>query len=89
MIGVGFFELAACGRDLDAVVRSIRYAVDVVGVEHVALGSDFDGLVRAPIDAAGMPALTDALLRSGLSEAEVAAVMGENVRRLLMYSLPQ
>jgi microsomal dipeptidase-like Zn-dependent dipeptidase len=35
-----------------------------------------------------MPALTDALLRAGLGEAEIRAVMGQNVQRLLERSLP-
>ena len=88
VIGIGFFELATCGTDLDAMVRSIRYAVNLVGVDHVALGSDFDGLVRTPVDAAQMPAITDALLRAGFAEADVAAIMGENVRRVLSQVLP-
>jgi membrane dipeptidase len=88
VVGIGFFEGATCGEDLGAVVRAIRYAADRVGAEHVALGSDFDGFVRTPIDAAGMPALTDALLRAGFNESEIRAVMGENVQRLLERSLP-
>lgn len=89
VIGIGFFELATCGKDLEAVVRSIRYTVDLVGLEHVALGSDFDGLVQTPVDAAGLAAITDALLRGGFSETEVAAIMGGNVQRLLAQVLPE
>jgi membrane dipeptidase len=88
VIGIGFFEGATCGEDLGAVVRALRYAVDRAGAEHVALGSDFDGFVRTPIDAAGMPSLTDALLGAGFSETEIRAIMGRNVQRLLERSLP-
>lgn len=88
LIGIAFFDTATCGEDLAAVARSIRYAIELVGVQHVALGSDFDGFVRTPIDAAGLPALTEALLAAGLGEAEIAAVMGENVRRVLAAALP-
>jgi microsomal dipeptidase-like Zn-dependent dipeptidase len=88
VIGIGFFEGATCGDDLAAIVRAIRYAVDQVGAEHVALGSDFDGFVTTPIDAAGMPALTDALLGAGFSEAQIRAVMGENIQHLLQRMLP-
>jgi microsomal dipeptidase-like Zn-dependent dipeptidase len=89
VIGIGLFELAVCGQDLDATVRAIRYTVNLVGVEHVALGSDFDGLVRSPIDEAGMAAVTDALLKGGFSEAEVTAIMGGNVQRVLAEVLPE
>jgi membrane dipeptidase len=88
VVGIGFFEGATCGRDLGAVVRAIRYAVDRIGAEHVALGSDFDGFVRTPIDATGLPALIDALLGAGFSEAQIRAVMGANVERLLQRVLP-
>jgi membrane dipeptidase len=88
LVGIGFFEGATCGRDLGAVVRAIRYAVDRVGAEHVALGSDFDGFVRTPIDAAELPALTDALLRAGFSEDQIRSIMGRNVQRVLRRVLP-
>ena len=88
LVGIGFFEGATCGNDLGAVVRAIRYCVDRVGAEHVALGSDFDGFVRTPIDAAGLAALTDALLDAGFDEPQIRAIMGENVRRVLGLVLP-
>lgn len=88
LIGITFFEAATCGRDLAAIIRAIRHAVDRVGVDHVALGSDFDGAVRTPFDCAALVALIDALLQAGFSEREVAAIMGENVRRVLMRTLP-
>jgi membrane dipeptidase len=88
LVGIGFFEGATCGRDLGAVVRAIRYAVDRIGAEHVALGSDFDGFVRTPIDAAGLPALTDALLQAGLDEDQIRSIMGRNVQRVLHRVLP-
>ncbi|MEO0488222.1 MAG: membrane dipeptidase, partial [Cyanobacteria bacterium J06659_2] len=43
VIGIGFWQTAVCGEDVSAIVRAIRYVADLVGVEHVALGSDFDG----------------------------------------------
>jgi microsomal dipeptidase-like Zn-dependent dipeptidase len=88
LVGIGFFEGATCGRDIAAVVRAIRYTVDRIGAEHVALGSDFDGFVRTPIDAAGLPALTEALLGAGFSEPVIREIMGGNVRRVLHRVLP-
>ncbi len=88
VIGIAFFDGATCGDDVDAIVRAIRYTADLVGVEHVALGSDFDGAVATPFDAAGLSQLTEGLMRAGFSEPEIAMIMGENVRRLLFELLP-
>jgi membrane dipeptidase len=88
LVGLGFFEGATCGADVGAIVRAIRYAVARIGADHVALGSDFDGFVRTPIDAAGLAALTDGLLDAGLSEAQIRQIMGANVQRVLERVLP-
>lgn len=88
LVGIGFFEWACGGPDPSWIARSIAYAVERVGVDHVALGSDWDGAVTVPFDAAGLVHLTDALLDVGLDEDSVRAVMGENVLRLLAAALP-
>ncbi len=88
VIGIGFWATAVCGSDARAVARAMRYTANLVGVEHVALGSDFDGAVTTPFDAAGLVALTDALLAEGFTEAEIAAMMGGNTLRLLRENLP-
>jgi microsomal dipeptidase-like Zn-dependent dipeptidase len=88
VVGIGFWETAVCGTDVSAIVRAVRHAVNVAGIEHVGLGSDFDGAVTAPFDASGLPLLTEALLAAGFAEREVAAVMGGNVERLLQQNLP-
>jgi membrane dipeptidase len=88
VVGIGYWDTAVCGHDARAIARAIRYAVRVVGVEHVGLGSDFDGATTVPFDASGQALLTEALLQEGLAEDEVAAVMGGNVLRLLGETLP-
>lgn len=88
LIGVAFFEGATCGDDVASVVRAIRYVAGRVGAEHVALGSDFDGFVRTPFDAAGLPALTQGLLDAGFSQSDIREIMGLNVLRLLRRALP-
>jgi len=60
-----------------------------IGVDHVALGSDWDGAVQVPFDAANVVRLTDALLVAGLDEAAIRAVMGENILRLMASALPE
>ena len=88
LVGVGFWPVACGGSDAAAIARSITHGVRVAGVEHVALGSDFDGAVSVPFDASGMVQLTDALLAEGLDETAVQRVMGGNVLRLLEQTLP-
>jgi microsomal dipeptidase-like Zn-dependent dipeptidase len=58
-------------------------------VEHVALGSDFDGATRVPFDAAELEILTQLLLDSGFTESEVRKVMGENAIEFLRRNLPR
>jgi microsomal dipeptidase-like Zn-dependent dipeptidase len=89
VIGIGYWDSATCGADARAVARAIRHAADVVGFEHVALGSDFDGSVTVPFDTTGVVLVTDALLEEGFTDEEVAAIMGGNVFRLLAETLPR
>ncbi|HSL77537.1 MAG TPA: membrane dipeptidase [Candidatus Limnocylindrales bacterium] len=89
LIGIGFWPVACGGTDVADIARSIVTAVELAGMEHVALGSDFDGAVPTPFDASGMPLLTEALLAEGLSETDIAAVMGGNAVRVLAAALPR
>jgi len=54
VIGIGFWDRAVCGTTVKDIVRAIRHVADLVGVDHVALGSDFDGTVRTIFDARGL-----------------------------------
>jgi len=87
LIAIGFWKQAVCG-DTRAIARAIHHAIEVVGIDHVALGSDFDGGVVIPFDAAHISILTSALLDEGLTHDEIRAVMGENERRFFMEMLP-
>ena len=67
------------------VADHIDHAVDLVGVEHVGLGSDFDGVFALPMglqDASGYPNLVAELLRRGYTEDEIAKILGENILRV-------
>ncbi len=70
---------------LELIVEHARYVADRIGVEHVALGSDFDGatIPAALGDVSGMPKLLDALGRAGFSGDEVEAIAWRNWRRVL------
>lgn len=62
MVGIGFWDTATCGNDATAIAGAILHAAGVMGIDHVGLGSDFDGSVRTPFDATGMVQITDALM---------------------------
>ena len=88
ILGVGYFEGAICDISPAGIAGAIAAAIDVMGVDAVALGSDFDGTVRTSLDTSELPALTQALLDAGLSEPTIRAVMGGNARRFFTESLP-
>jgi membrane dipeptidase len=70
---------------LALIAEHARYVADRIGVEHVALGSDFDGAtVPAELgDVAGLPKLLAALRETGFDEEELAAICWHNWRRVL------
>jgi membrane dipeptidase len=88
VVGIGFWDTAVCGENAAAIGKAIRYTADLIGVEHVALGSDFDGSVVTPFDATGIVQITEALLNEGFTEEEIAKIMGGNVVDLLQNNLP-
>ena len=66
--------------EVATTLRYVRYAVDVMGINAVGIGTHFN--------TATMPALTDALLDDGFSEADAAAILGGNFLRVLRAVLP-
>ena len=88
VIGIGFWDTAVCGTDAKAIARAIRYTANLIGVDHVALGSDFDGAVATPFDTTGLVQITDALLAEGFNDEEIGKIMGRNVLRILIQNLP-
>jgi membrane dipeptidase len=88
VVGIGYWRTATCGADAKAIGRAIRHAATVAGVDHVALGSDFDGAVTVPFDTAGLVQLTQALVEEGFDEKQLRKIMGGNVLRVLRSGLP-
>ena len=88
LIAMGYWEGAICEATPAGIVRAIRYAIDLVGVNHVALGSDYDGAITAPFDTSELVILTQEMIDQGFTETEIAQVMGENTRRFLLANLP-
>ena len=89
LIGVGYWDGAICDASPRGIVDSIRYGIDLVGVDHVALGSDYDGTVTVPFDTSELAILTETMLQSGFTEDEIRKVMGENVHRFMLQNLPE
>ncbi len=89
LVGIGYWDAAVCDVSPAGVVASIRYAIDLLGAEHVALGSDYDGATAVAFDTSELAVLTDAMLGAGFSEREIRLVMGENVKRFLLEYLPE
>lgn len=88
LIGVGYWDGAVCAPTIENIVKTIRHAVSVMGIEHVGLGSDFDGATETPWDTRGVIVITDALLASGFAEDDVARIMGGNTLDFLRRTLP-
>jgi len=89
LIGISFFAGAVCDISPDGIAAAARHVAERVGVEHVALGSDWDGSTRVVVDPPRLVHLTDALLRAGFGEDEVGDVMGGNALRVLSATLPR
>jgi microsomal dipeptidase-like Zn-dependent dipeptidase len=88
LVGIGLWETAVCGTDAAATAKSIRYVADKIGVDKVALGSDFDGAITAHFDVTGLPLIVNALLREGFSKEDIFKIMGGNVRDFFLRNLP-
>jgi membrane dipeptidase len=87
VVGIGYWEGAVCSIMPEAVAKAIAHVRDLVGVDHVGLGSDFDGSTTTGFDASQIAAITQALLDAGFSEADIRKVMGGNVLRVIRAGL--
>jgi Zn-dependent dipeptidase, microsomal dipeptidase homolog len=82
-------EFVAQGKlprvDYGKIIEHIDHAVKVAGIDHVGLGSDFDGanMPYGMEDATTLPKITEALLRKGYSEGDVRKILGENTLRVM------
>jgi membrane dipeptidase len=88
VIGIVFYPwfLSASGTaTIDSVIRHIDYVKNLVGIDYIAVGSDFDGIEVTPVgleDVSRFPNLTMALLRRGYSSSDVKKLLGANYLRV-------
>lgn len=88
LIAVGYWETAICGTTPEAIAEAIAYGISLVGADHVALGSDWDGAVAA-MPADHIPSITAALIEKGVSSEDIRLVMGESSINFLQRWLPE
>lgn len=88
LVGIGLWDTAVCGNDAVATANSIRYVSDMIGIDKVTLGSDFDGALTTHFDATGLPLIMDALKNDSFTDEEIELIMGGNVRDFLLRNLP-
>ncbi len=87
IIGIGYWDGAICSTDPKMIARSIKHVRDLVGIQHVALGSDFDGAVTTRFDTSQIVQVTQALIDIGFTPQEIRAVMGGNALRIIKQGI--
>ncbi|WP_371433473.1 dipeptidase [Novosphingobium sp.] len=87
LIGIGYWDAAVCDTSPRATAKAMRHVRDLVGIDHVALGSDFDGATTTRFDTAQLEQVTQALIDEGFSEDEIRAAMGGNALRVIRAGL--
>jgi membrane dipeptidase len=89
IIGIGYWDGAVCDTSPVAVAKAMKHVRDLVGIEHVALGSDYDGATTVRFDTSQLVQVTQALMDAGFTSDEIRAVMGENAIRVFRQTLQQ
>ena len=88
VIGIGYWDGAVCDISPASIATAIAHVRDLVGIDHVGLGSDYDGSTTVAFDTSQIVLVTQALIDRGFSDQEIAKVMGGNVFRVLAQTLP-
>jgi membrane dipeptidase len=87
VIGIGYWDAAVCDTSPKAIVAAMKHVRDLVGIQHIALGSDYDGATTVRFDTSQLVQVTQALLDAGFTPDEIRAVMGGNAIRVLRAGL--
>lgn len=83
VIGIGYWDAAICGTSPRDAARAMKHVRDLVGIDHVALGSDYDGATTVRFDTSQLVQVTQALLDEGFSEDDIRRAMGFNALRVI------
>lgn len=87
VIGIGYWEGAVCDTSPRAAAKAMKHVRDLVGIAHVALGSDYDGATTVRFDTSQLVQVTQALMDEGFTPDEIRAVMGGNALRVIRAGL--
>ena len=87
VIGIGYWDGAICSTDPRAAAKAMKHVRDLAGIQHVALGSDYDGATTVRFDTSQLVQVTQALMDEGFTAQEIRAVMGENALRVIRAGL--
>jgi membrane dipeptidase len=87
IIGIGYWDAAVCDTSPKAIAAAMKHVRDLVGIQHVALGSDYDGATTVRFDTSQLVQVTQALMDSGFTPDDIRAAMGGNAIRVLRDGL--
>jgi microsomal dipeptidase-like Zn-dependent dipeptidase len=87
IIGIGYWDAAVCDTSPKSIAAAMKHVRDLVGIDHVALGSDYDGATTVRFDTSQLVQVTQALMDAGFTPDEIRAVMGGNAIRVLREGL--
>jgi len=87
VIGIGYWDAAVCDTSPRAIAKAMRHVRDLVGIDTVALGSDYDGSTTVRFDTSKLVQVTQALLDEGFSPDEVRKAMGGNALRVIRQGM--
>lgn len=88
VVGIGYWDAAVCDLSPASIARAIKHVRDLVGIDYVGLGSDYDGATTVGFDTSKVVFVTQALIDAGFTDDEVRKVMGGNVIRVFEQALP-
>jgi len=87
LIGIGYWDAAVCDTSPAGIAKAMKHVRDLVGIEHVALGSDYDGATTVRFDTSRLVQVTQALIDAGFTDNEIRAAMGGNAIRVLQAGI--
>lgn len=87
LVGIGYWDAAICDTSPASIAKAMKHVRDLVGIDHVALGSDYDGATTVRFDTSKLVQVTQALIDAGFSDDEIRAAMGGNAVRVLKAGL--
>ena len=83
LVGIGYWDAAVCDTSPASIAKAMKHVRDLVGISHVALGSDYDVATTVRFDTSKLVQVTQALIDAGFSDDEIRAAMGGNAIRVL------